>query len=88
MAAYRRVYDSRHLQADMPTTGYQVRNNTLGNRVWATFTFFVIAKCRGLCLVLAKFHYTDPHDPDLPETPLVRAGLRRSRARVVEFSLY
>ena len=28
MAAYRRVYDSRHL-----------RSHTLGNRVWATFTF-------------------------------------------------
>ena len=31
MAAYRRVYDSRHLHAD------QLRNPTLGNRVWATF---------------------------------------------------
>jgi len=30
MAAYRRVYDARHLQ---------LRNPTLGNRVWATFTF-------------------------------------------------
>jgi len=45
-------------------------------------------KVRGLCLVLAKFHYTgpngpartrtDPNDPDLRETPLVRAGLRQS----------
>ena len=31
MAAYRRVYDSHHLQAD------QLRNPTLGSRVWATF---------------------------------------------------
>jgi len=31
MAAYRRVYNSRHLQAD------QLLNDTLGSRVWATF---------------------------------------------------
>ena len=36
MAAYRRVYDSRHLQAKNRD---QLRNPTLGNRVWATFTF-------------------------------------------------
>ena len=34
MAAYRLVYDSHHLQARD-----QLRNPTLGNRVWATFTF-------------------------------------------------
>jgi len=33
MTAYRRVYDSRHLQAD------QLRNPMLGNRVWLPFTF-------------------------------------------------
>jgi len=53
--------------------------------------------------VIATFHHTDPtgpartradpNDPDLRETPLVRAGLRQSprmsgRARVVEFSVY
>jgi len=37
MAAYRWVYDSRHLTAK---NRYQRRNPTLGNRVWATFTFF------------------------------------------------
>jgi len=36
MAAYRRVCDSRHLQADCRN---QLRNLTLGNRVWATFTY-------------------------------------------------
>jgi len=44
MAAYRRFYDSRHLQA-----GYQEpqepesapRDPTLGIRVWATFTLFL-----------------------------------------------
>ena len=34
MAAYRRVYDSRHLQADCQEP---LRNLMLGNRVWATF---------------------------------------------------
>jgi len=39
MAAYRRVYDSHHLQADYQD---QLRNPTVGNRVWAaTFTFFM-----------------------------------------------
>ena len=38
MAAYRRVYDSRHLQADSKNRN-QLRNPTLGNRVLATFTF-------------------------------------------------
>ena len=37
MAAYRRVYDSRHLQAAKNRD--QLRNPTLGNRVRATFIF-------------------------------------------------
>ena len=52
MAAYRRVYDSRQLQADCQGSGIssgtpaqtardQLRNPTLGNRVWATFTFIL-----------------------------------------------
>jgi len=41
MAACRRVYDSRHLQADCQERD-QLWNPTLGNRVWATFTFFMI----------------------------------------------
>ena len=40
MAAYRRVYDSHHLQADCQEPGSAPeRNPTLRNRVWATFTF-------------------------------------------------
>jgi len=40
MAAYRRVYDSRHLHADSQEPGSaHLRNTTLGNRVWAAFTF-------------------------------------------------
>ena len=35
MAAYCRVYDSRHLQAD------QLQNAALCNRVWATLTPFL-----------------------------------------------
>jgi len=38
MAVYRRVYDSRHLQADCQEPG-SVPEPTLGSRVWATFTF-------------------------------------------------
>ena len=38
MAAYRQVYDSRHLQADCQVRD-QLWNRTLGNRVRATFTF-------------------------------------------------
>ena len=38
MAAYRRVYNSRHLQADCQEPG-SARNPTLCSRVWATFTF-------------------------------------------------
>jgi len=36
MAAYRRVYDSRHLQADCQEPG-SAPNPTLGSRVWASF---------------------------------------------------
>ena len=39
MTAYGRVYDSRHLQADCKEPD-QLRNPSIGNRVWATFTFF------------------------------------------------
>ena len=38
MAAYRRVYDLRHLQADCQKPGSAPER--LGNRVSATFTFF------------------------------------------------
>jgi len=38
MAAYHRLYDSGHLQADCREPG-SAPGPTLGNRVWATFTF-------------------------------------------------
>ena len=41
MAASSLVYDSRHLQADCQELG---SNPMLGNRVWATFTVFYIAR--------------------------------------------
>ena len=40
MAAYHRVYDSHHLQADCQEPG-SAPEPYLGNRVWATFTFFM-----------------------------------------------
>jgi len=36
MAAYHRVHDSRHQQADCQNRDH-LRNHTLGNPVWATF---------------------------------------------------
>ena len=41
MAAYRRVYDSRHLQADCKNRD-QLRNPMVGNRVWAAFYLLVV----------------------------------------------
>jgi len=41
MAVYRRVYDSRHLQADCQEPGSAPEPYTLGNRVWATFTLLI-----------------------------------------------
>jgi len=43
MAAFRRVYDPRHLQADCQEPGSAL--DTLGNRVWATFTFLRVGRC-------------------------------------------
>jgi len=47
MAAYRLVYDSRHLQADSAKDRDQLRNPTLGNRVWAAF--LIVQKARIVC---------------------------------------
>ena len=44
MAAYRRIYDSHYLQADCQERD-QLRNPTLRNRVWATFTFTLLVVC-------------------------------------------
>jgi len=47
MAAYRLVYDSRHLQADCQEPD-QLWNPTLGNRVRGTFTFIVLLYTQNL----------------------------------------
>jgi len=69
MAAYRRVYDSHHLQADCQD---QPRNPTFGNRVWATFTFL-------------PFHVNTVHtqrpDYTTQTTAMVGMGRRTVRAR-------
>jgi len=49
MAAYRRVYDSHHLQADCQEPGSALEP-MLGNRVWATFTFIFQVYTCGLFL--------------------------------------
>ena len=46
MAAYRRVYDSHHLQANCQEPGSAPEPYTLGNRVWATFTFLLSTRPR------------------------------------------
>ena len=51
MAAYRRVYDSHHLQADCQEPD-QLRNPTLGSRVWAIPDW--------LNLLLAGIYTTQP----------------------------
>jgi len=55
MAAYRRVYDSRHLQADCQEPGSAPEPYTLGNRVWATFTV--------LCLLRQLYNSRDKRKP-------------------------
>ena len=42
MAAYRRVYDSRHLQADCQEPG-SAPEPTLGSRVWATVSSTIVS---------------------------------------------
>ena len=48
MAAYRRVYDSRHLQADCNEPGSAPGPYTLGSRVWLPyilpFSLYVAAR--------------------------------------------
>jgi len=57
MAAYRRVYDSRHLQTDCQEPD-QLRNPTLGNRVGAIFTYFTITVLLNSIILL---HRLRPH---------------------------
>ena len=56
MAAYRRVYDSRHLQAGCQEPGSAPE--PLGNRVWATLTFLVTV-ARKCAVVSYGMGYTD-----------------------------
>ena len=52
MAAYRRAYDSRHLQADCQEPGSAPEPYTLGNRVWATFTFLWCIRSSVICTIV------------------------------------
>ena len=61
MAAYRRVYDSRHLQADCQEPG-SAPDPTLGSRVWATF---FIQKDRGIVTVCS--YWGDHRSKCLPQ---------------------
>jgi len=44
VAVYRRVYDSRHLQADCQEPG-----SAPGSQVWATFTFLLVGVSEMIC---------------------------------------
>jgi len=56
MAAYRRVYDSRHLQADCQEPGSAAEPYALGNRVRATITFFVVNTAERLFTSRLAYH--------------------------------
>ena len=68
MAAYRRVYDSRHLQADCQEPG-PAREPYARYRVWATFTFYLLSYRATL---------RNPADSML-NTPIVRAATATPR---------
>jgi len=60
MAAYRRVYDSRHVQADCQETGSAPEPYTLGSRVWATFTFFIVYKLIIIIIITVTSSFIKP----------------------------
>ena len=67
MSAYRRVYDSRHLQADCQES--ESAHARYSSRLWATFTFFYLFT---LC----------PQKPSMPfPSPLIALGFWLSRRR-------
>jgi len=75
MAAYRRVYDSRHLQADCKNRD-QLRNRTLGNRVWATFAFLLLELV--VCSSVINFRYTCAKYKVTKPLPLSQTSRSRS----------
>ena len=59
MAAYRRVYDSRHVTCRLTAKNPdKLRNPTLGNRVWATFLVTMASICT-VCELEARDRQTD-----------------------------
>ena len=62
MAAYRRVYDLRHLTAKNRD---QLRNPTLRNRVWATFIFFYC------CASVSVFYPPSIAEVDISPNPTI-----------------
>ena len=70
MAAYRRVYDSRHLQADCQEPGSAREPYTLGNRVWASFlmtdAYETTTWLLLIVLVRPSCYSAAPHDSRAP----------------------
>ena len=58
MAAYRRVYDSVTRRPLIVKNRDQLRDPTLGNRVWATFTVFIAV----VVVVRSARLYASSHD--------------------------
>ena len=59
MAAYRRVHDSRHLQADCQEPRNHLRNPTLGSRVPATSTCYCVQLAGALLLSVGCWYLAD-----------------------------
>ena len=73
MAVHCRVYDSCYLQADCQEPG-SAPDPTLGNRVWATFTFFITITWQ-TCRDHTSFHPMCTYDARsvAPSNEIVRA---------------
>ena len=79
MAAYRRVYDSHHLQADCQGPG----NSTLCNRVLATFTFYLSRCCRPGSVVRVTHRWAAPGQPGGAESAVYGCVVCRACVQVV-----
>ena len=64
MAAYRRVYDSRHLQADCQEPR-SAPNPALSNRVWASFLYSIYLLYFTNTVQMTSVMSTTPMNQDL-----------------------
>ena len=62
MAAYRRVYDSRHLQADCQEPGSSPEPYARYSSIWATFTFYIFVGISGFSASLLRYTSLTMHE--------------------------